>query len=121
MGKGFDNLENIKILEKNDDSVSLTFTVPKENAYYDGHFPGNPILPAVAQMEIIVRFADQFFGTGIFVSRIKRMKFNKIITPGLPLLLRIDKKDNAISYTFSSPDENDTYSSGTFSFHKNGL
>ena len=32
------------------DSVQLEFAVPDDYAYVDGHFPGNPIVPGVAQI-----------------------------------------------------------------------
>ena len=57
MNKGFGNIKADKIIEKNENSVSLIFTIPKDSLYFDGHFPDYPILPAVAQIDIVVNFA----------------------------------------------------------------
>jgi len=116
MSKSFEKLNALNIIEKTDNSVSLLFSVPKENAYFDGHFPGYPILPAVAQMELVVRFADRFFETGIAVSQIKRMKFSKIINPESLLLLKIDIKTNLVNYVITTPEGNETYSNGSIIF-----
>jgi len=102
-----------KVIEKTDNSVSLEFSVPNTSPYFDGHFPGFPILPAVAQMELITCFASRYFGTGAGLSEIRRIKFTKLIRPFAPLLLNLAKKDNTVSFKMSSPDIETVYSSGT--------
>jgi len=91
MTVGFNGLENETVLDKTANSVSLTFNIPDTNKYFNGHFPGYPILPAVAQMEIVVRFAKKYLGTTISVSQIKRMKFNTIISPLVTVMLKLEK------------------------------
>lgn len=112
MSKGFNNLKEDKILEKNENNISLIFTIPQDSPYFDGHFPGYPILPAVGQVDIVVNFASRHFGTGIAISQIKRTKFTKTITPNLTLLLKINIKDDVLSFKITAQDESDIYSSG---------
>jgi 3-hydroxymyristoyl/3-hydroxydecanoyl-(acyl carrier protein) dehydratase len=112
MNKGFGNLKEDEIIEKNENSVSILFTIPKESLYFDGHFPDYPILPAVAQIDIVVNFAAIHFGTGMAVSQIKRTKFTKIISPSLSLLLKIEKKDSSLDFKLTTPDKSEIYSSG---------
>jgi len=113
MNKGFGNIKADKIIEKNETSVSLIFTVPKDSLYFDGHFPDYPILPAVAQIDIVVNFASESFGTDIIISQIKRTKFSKIITPSLSLLLKLELKGSALNFKITSPDSSEVYSSGS--------
>ena len=113
MSKAFDNLEALEILEKNENSIKLAFLIPQTNPYFDGHFPGYPILPAVAQVDIVINFAVKHFGTSLAVSQIKRTKFTKIITPSLSLLLVIEKNNDALNFKYTSPDGNEMYSGGT--------
>jgi len=112
MNKGFADIKADKVLEKNENSVSLIFTVPKTSLYFDGHFPDHPILPAVAQIDIVINFSSIYLGTGIAISHIKRTKFTKIITPSLPLMLKIEKKDAALNFKITSPNSNEIFSSG---------
>jgi acyl-coenzyme A synthetase/AMP-(fatty) acid ligase len=110
---GFESLDKITVIEKNENSVSLEFSIPDTSPYFDGHFPGFTILPAVAQMEVITRFASRYLGTSVGLSEIRRVKFTSLVRPCVPLLLKLVKKENAISFYLSSPKGEKAYSSGT--------
>ena len=101
-----------KIVEQTENSITLEFSVPGTSPYFDGHFPDFSILPAVAQIEIIIRFASKYFGLDITVSEIKRVKFTNIIQPSAPLVLNLDKKENNISFKIQNPKGNIIYSKG---------
>jgi uncharacterized membrane protein/acyl-CoA synthetase (AMP-forming)/AMP-acid ligase II len=102
-----------KIIEKTENSVSVEFSIPGTSPYFDGHFPGFPICPAVAQVELVIRFAARHLGTTISPPEIKRLKFTKFIRPDAPLLLKLTKKENTISFSISSAKNEDVYSTGT--------
>jgi len=102
-----------KIIEKTDTSVTLEFSVPGSNPYFDGHFPEFKILPGVAQTELVIRYASRFLGTGIDISEIKRLKFASFIQPDTTAVLHLEKKENNISFKIFSLDKETAYSSGT--------
>jgi len=99
-------------LKKTETQVILEFSVPKTSDYFDGHFPGFPILPAVAQVDIIMRYVSDFFKIGIGLSEIKRIKFTSLVRPDTPLVLNLEKKENTISFKMNSPDGKTVYSAG---------
>jgi len=109
---GFSSVTEEKILERKEDSVTLEISIPDSSPYYDGHFPNFPILPAVAQIELVVRFASRFFGTCIALSGIKRSKFSNFIKPNSSLLLKLEKNNNDVIFKFVSHNDNIIYSSG---------
>ena len=109
---GFKSLELVKLVEKTKNSVSLEFVIPGTSPYFDGHFPEFPILPAVAQAEIILRLAAEHLGTGIEIAEIKRIKFTKKIRPNKPHLLLFEKNDGALSFKVLSPSGRTVCSSG---------
>ena len=111
--EGFNSLEKEKIIEKNENSVSMEFSIPDTSPYFDGHFPEFHILPAVAQIELIIRFAARYFGTTINPSQIKRVKFTNFIRPNARLLLKLEKKEKSIPFNISSPENDIVYSTGT--------
>jgi len=111
--EGFNGLDKEKIIERTENSVSLEFFIPDTSPYFDGHFQGFPILPAVAQTELVVRFAHKYFETDIGLLEIKRVKFINFIRPFTRLLLELKKKEKTISFTLSSPDIETVYSTGT--------
>ena len=110
----FYGLSKETVIEKTEDSVSLVFSIFDTCPYFEGHFPGFPILPAVAQMKLIVRFASRYLGTGTMVSHIRRMKFVNPIEPFTSFLLKIRMDKNILSFNLSSSDGGTDYSMGTF-------
>ena len=113
MINGFNSMEAEKIIEKTNDKVSMILEVRESNPYFSGHFPGFPVFPAVAQMELVIRFGSRYLGTGTAVSMIKRIKFVNPIHPPLSILLLIEKQNNAINFNISSSSGGTVYSMGT--------
>ena len=106
-------MDNERIITKTENSLSMEFFVPDTSPYFDGHFPEFPILPAVAQVELILRFASRYFGTGTVVSEIRRIKFSNLVRPFTPLLLSLEINGATISFKMTSPDDEIVYSLGT--------
>lgn len=100
---GFICVSGEKIITKTENAVILEFSVPDTSPYFDGHFPEFPILPALAQVELVLRFASQYLGTGIELSEIRRIKFSNLIKPFTPLLLSLEKNGKTVSFRMSSP------------------
>jgi 3-hydroxymyristoyl/3-hydroxydecanoyl-(acyl carrier protein) dehydratase len=72
--------------------------------YFAGHFPGFPVLPAVAQVAIVIRLADECFGCGCVAAQIKRIKFSAFITPERRLRVALDYKAAERCFAFKIPD-----------------
>ena len=106
-------ISDAQCIEKTETSVIVEFSVPNDSNYFDGHFPGFPILPAVAQLDIIMRFVSNYFNVNAVLSEIKRIKFTSLIRPDAPLVLNIAKNGNTISFKMNSPDDKIVYSAGT--------
>jgi 3-hydroxymyristoyl/3-hydroxydecanoyl-(acyl carrier protein) dehydratase len=104
-----------KCLGRTETSVIFEFSIPNTSDYFDGHFPGFPILPAVAQVDIIMRYVSDYFKIGVELSEIKRIKFTSLIRPDTPLVLNLEKKENIISFRMNSPDGKTVYSVGNLS------
>ena len=106
-------ISDARCIEKTETSFIVEFSVPQTSDYFNGHFPGFPILPAVAQLDIIMRFVSNFFKVDAVLSEIKRIKFTSLIRPDIPLVLSITKNGNTISFKMNSPDKEIVYSAGT--------
>ena len=111
---GFSNLNGVNVIEKSENTAVVEFSIPPDNLYFDGHFPEFSLLPAVAQMELLVRFASGFFGAGIDIAEMRRIKFVKFIRPNTPLLLRLEKSEKNIAFKILSREDESVCSMGTF-------
>lgn len=61
--------------------ISATVTVPDDSPWFSGHFPGNPILPAIAQISIVFDMICQAIKEPITLKTFSRVKFRRIILP----------------------------------------
>lgn len=52
-----------------------------DHLIYTGHFPGQPVTPGVAQMQIVHELLEHFLGKELTLQRILQCKFLKIINP----------------------------------------
>jgi len=78
------------------EGVCLRLEVPADLAWFDGHFPGAPILPGVAQVGWAVTFAREHFGLGGDPKIIDRVKFLHTARPGSQLELELVRKGGQI-------------------------
>ena len=64
---------------------------------FDGHFPGSPILPGVAQVDWAIAFARERFAMPERFVRLDALKFSQAATPGMRL--DVDLQWNAATST----------------------
>lgn len=118
MGENNHAITNEKIVLYTENELELSFFIPRESDFFDGHFPEYKLLPAVAQFEIITRFAKKYFQTERAVPKISRIKFSSPIKPDTHAVLSLLYNREKKSITFSIRDETKSeriYSQGSFS------
>jgi predicted hotdog family 3-hydroxylacyl-ACP dehydratase len=67
---------------REDDRFEQQLRVPTDLACLEGHFPGLPVLPGLAQLEWAVRAAGLLTGAPVRVHGIEALKFRELIRPG---------------------------------------
>lgn len=90
-------------------SAKLVFTSDME--CFDGHFPGFPILPGVAQLYFLRHFARQVFPDFPEAATYRRLKFQKVILPDSEVSLAVIRRSED-AYEFRIEGENGRCSSG---------
>ncbi len=67
--------------------------VPRDLVYFEGHFPGDPLLPGVVQMDrlAVARAGEQWPDLGP-LEKIRRLKFIEPIRPGDRIRVRLERK-----------------------------
>jgi len=108
-----------EVIERHADSEGATLVlhlqIPASLAWFDGHFPDDPILPAVVQIDWVTYFgADLGFDSRRF-SGMDRLKFRSVITPETSLILRLEAAGDALHFSYESASG--IHSKGAILFH----
>ena len=105
-----------EVLEKTGNAVSLKVKIVAESDYFDGHFPEFKLLPAVAQIDLVVHYAQKYFGVPLSTPNIKRFKFSDKILPGTTVIFKIsfDSEKERILFEVSDVADGRSYSSGSY-------
>jgi len=95
-------------------ALELELSVPGDLACFDGHFPGRPVLPGVAQIDWSARYARERLGVRGEFSAAENLKFFSMVAPGARLTLKLRLEDSRLRFEFT--DEARKVSSGTLVF-----
>lgn len=69
--------------------MQTSVTIPADSSWFSGHFPGKPILPGIAQLEMVVRLISESTRIPLRLTGLHRVKFRKIVRPGDLLDIRV--------------------------------
>jgi acyl-coenzyme A synthetase/AMP-(fatty) acid ligase len=102
------------------DKMVLELFIPAHLYYFDGHFPGRPVLPGVVQTHWAVHFAREQWGVLGEFSGLEAVKFQQVITANQTVQLHLeymaDKAKLYFSYTSNTPGAT-PYASGRVLFN----
>jgi 3-hydroxyacyl-[acyl-carrier-protein] dehydratase len=63
------------------DELKATVIFNANHSLFTGHFPGNPVVPGVVQVQIIKELAEMHAGRKLLLSHAKNIKFLSLISP----------------------------------------
>jgi acyl-coenzyme A synthetase/AMP-(fatty) acid ligase len=99
------------------DAWRLTFTVPPGLPCFAGHFPGDPVLPGVVQLDALVaRQVERLWPDAGALRTVKRLKFSRVIRPGERLVVELARDRAAGTVQFSIDGPGGRCASGTLVF-----
>jgi 3-hydroxymyristoyl/3-hydroxydecanoyl-(acyl carrier protein) dehydratase len=82
--------------------VEIPLRFSGDEHFFQGHFPGAPILPGVVQLGLAVENAKKAYGFDGALKMAKKLKFVHIIEPGHDIVLSLSKSgDGEVKYEFS--------------------
>lgn len=90
-----EGLYEVKDFESNGGEIVTTVTLNKDHEIFEGHFPGNPIMPGVCMIQMIKELTERATDKNLFLSKCSNIKFMAIINPTKNniLTLKIDQRE----------------------------
>ncbi|MCP4135666.1 MAG: hypothetical protein GY754_32155 [bacterium] len=94
----------VSVDNSSSEKISAEITVPEDSPWFSGHFPGEPLLPGIAQLSIIFDLIEQHEkerGNEIILTGFKRVRYRQIVLPGETIAIEINPgKNDTSSYSF---------------------
>jgi len=107
------SLRKADILSSNE--ITMDAEVSPDSPWFSGHFPGEPILPGVAQLEMALDAIKRLNRKRLRISGVKRVRFKQVIRPDDKLRITVaPHKKDALSYLFSIMVNGQLVSNGIF-------
>lgn len=94
----------------------LRLDVVPQLRVFDGHFPGAPLLPGVAQLDWAVQFARRCFALPPVMLRAEQLKFQKEVAPPAQLELTLDWRPHEGHLVFRYASAQGVHSGGRLVF-----
>lgn len=73
--------EVIKREQREDGTLRVAVHVPRGSAWFDGHFPGHPVLPGIAQLGMVFDLIRNAVDGPVRVTEVSRVRFKQMILP----------------------------------------
>lgn len=71
----------INIESRENKEIRAEIQVPAESPWFDGHFPGEPVLPGLAQISMVFDVIQKASEDQWRASSVSRVRFKRIIRP----------------------------------------
>ena len=92
--------------------ISARIRVPADSPWFDGHFPGEPVLPGIAQLGMVHDLLCRALGQQLPVARVSRVRFRQMIRPEQQLTLTVQRNEAAGSHRFRITGEEGSICTG---------
>ena len=67
----------------------FTLQLNPDHPIYKGHFPGNPVVPGVCQVQIVKELVSEILETDLVICKSDNIKFLSMIVPSVNTLINV--------------------------------
>ena len=96
--------------------MNASVAIAKDDPWFSGHFPDNPVLPGVAQLKMVADLISGCVEGQRQITGLSRVKFRKIIHPGDLLDIEVTGTNIENQYTFQITSSSEDVCSGKVFF-----
>lgn len=102
-----------EINRSKENEISTDIHIPSDSPWFDGHFPGEPILPGVAQIGMVFDAIRKAHNQDLIISGVRRVRFKRMIRPDDRLkIIATPLKKEMDAYSFRILIQDETVCSG---------
>ncbi len=83
---------HITELETADNTVKVMLELNTAHSIFEGHFPGQPVVPGVCMMQMVKEITEQVLGKETRLVKADQMKFLALLIPAESKTLQMDLK-----------------------------
>jgi 3-hydroxyacyl-[acyl-carrier-protein] dehydratase len=76
-----DTFYQLTRISENENQLIATIVLNEKSPIFEGHFPGNPVTPGVAQLEIVKEILSTHYNRQIQLKSISNCKYLAILNP----------------------------------------
>jgi 3-hydroxymyristoyl/3-hydroxydecanoyl-(acyl carrier protein) dehydratase len=99
--------------QSDSNEITADIRIPPDSPWFCGHFPGEPILPGIAQLGMVFEAINQCGDHNLTIATISRVRFKEMIRPNQQLrIIATPRRGQTESYTFRVMVEEETVCSG---------
>lgn len=94
------------------DSATWRLDITADLNYFNGHFPEQPVLPGVTQLDWAIKLGCAHFGYSVDVATLEVLKFQQLMLPGTQVDLSISHNAAKAKLVFAYSDDDKRFASG---------
>jgi acyl-coenzyme A synthetase/AMP-(fatty) acid ligase len=95
-----------------DFSATITFKIPEDMRWLEGHFPNLPVMPGLSQVHIAACLCEELWAYRPKSLSVTKLKFNKVAMPHEELVLNLSFSPDTQKLKFEYLRSDDAISSG---------
>lgn len=96
----------IEYLRREPNSFSCKVAFNAEHDIFQGHFPGQPVVPGVCMMEMVKELLEQQTDTFLWLRNAALVKFLQLITPDVQPLVNVSWHREGSGYNVNATFQN---------------
>jgi hypothetical protein len=86
------------------DVADISIDLTPDMIWFEGHFPGEPVLAGIAQVHMAALWAERLWGWKPSGGSLTQVKFRRILKPGHVVLLRLERVPHRLKYSYQLDD-----------------
>ena len=87
-----DDFFSITNLDIESDVIKATLQLNEKHEIFDGHFPGQPVVPGVCMMQMVKEVVETAVGKKMLLAKAIELKFLIVIDPNQSSILKLQLK-----------------------------